>query len=355
MKLYTFILIINCLLLFACTGKRTNVEKTARTVKVDTVRAYKEAETSVFIGKIKAAADINLSFRVAGPIEKIQVTEGAHIRKGDVLAILDSRDYEVQLAATEAEYLRIKAESDRIVELHKSGGVTDNDCDKAVYGLKQITAKYEAHKNALADTRLIAPIDGYVQKRILEEGETAGAGMTVLSIITADNPEVEINIPASELIKRDRFNAFSCTVDVFPENVFLLDLVGITHKANMNQLYTVRLKMRAGEQQTMPSPGMVTTVNIHYKPEDSTMVTIPLSAMFENNSVSSVWVYDPNSETVRTRNVFPAELRKNGNIVVFKGLSAGEIVVSAGVHSLKEGEKVRVLEKPSESNVGGML
>jgi len=152
--------------LFSACSKRGNVGADAvRTVKTDTVVVYNAVRQSLFPGKIYAATEVGLSFRIAGPVAEISVKEGDYVRRGQTLARLDPRDYEIQLSATEAEYKQIKAEADRVIALHSSGSVTDNDCDKAVYGLKQITAKYEAHKNALADTRLVAPFDGYIQKR----------------------------------------------------------------------------------------------------------------------------------------------------------------------------------------------
>jgi RND family efflux transporter MFP subunit len=340
---------------FACTRKPTTIE-TVRTVKIDTVQVYGESPAISFPGKIKAAADVNLSFKVAGPLAEMLVGEGTFVRKGQTLAEIDSRDYKVQLSATEAEYLRIKAEAERIISLHQSGSVTPNDYDKAVYGLQQITAKYNAHQNALTDTRLLAPFDGYVQKRFFSPGETVAAGMPVLSMIDAGRPEVEINIPSSEFIQRDRFETFTCTVNVYPDVVFALDLLGVAQKANMNQLYTLRLKIRAAEQtqpstgrkssaapQALPSPGMVTMVTIGYKTELSEQVLIPHSAMFEQNSISSVWVYNPFNGTVSARQIKPYNLKTDGTIVVTEGLKSGEIIISAGVRSLHEGERVKLL------------
>jgi RND family efflux transporter MFP subunit len=341
--------------IFSCTQQKSNGKEIIRTVRTDTVRIYSAVQKGLFPGKVKAASDVSLSFRIAGPITKINAEAGRFVRKGQTVAEMDSRDYELQLAATEAEYKRIKAEADRVIELHKSGGgVTDNDYDKAVYGLKQIAAKYDAHRNALADTRLTAPFDGYIQKRFFVAGETVGAGMPVLSIIDAGSPEVEINIPSSEYVRQSRFDSFSCTVDIYPDKVFPLDLLGITHKANMNQLYTVRLKMR-GNNKDMPSPGMITMVGIEYKPEQTDLVSIPYSALFENNSTASVWIYNPDSRTVSARKIYPSQILTDGTVVVSEGLSAGEIVVSAGVHSLFEGEKVNVMKAVAESNVGGLL
>ncbi|MDR1745966.1 MAG: efflux RND transporter periplasmic adaptor subunit [Tannerella sp.] len=351
----TILLIVySAVLSFACSRAKVDGEKTVRTVKTDTVRVYGVLEKTVFPAKVKAASDVSLAFRIAGPIAKINVDAGRYVRKGQTLAEMDVRDYEIQLSATEAEYKRIKAEADRVAELYNKGSVTPNDYDKATYGLKQITAKYDHHKNALADTRLTAPFDGYVQKVYFHTGETVGAGIPVIAMINAGAPEVEINIPSSEYARRDKFGDFFCTVDVFPGKIFPLDLIGVTPKANLNQLYTMRLKMRSGEKDT-PSPGMVAMVTIQYKPAQSELVSIPYSALREDHSASSVWIYNADNHTVAARNVKISEILTDGTVVLSEGLTAGEIIVSAGVHSLKEGETVKLLPKPTSSNAGNLL
>jgi len=356
-SLFVFILTV---IFMSCSGGRgSSGEGSASgvvllTVKTDTVRVFGEKQQVTFPGKIKAASDVNLAFRVAGPIARMAVSEGAFVHKGQTLAELDSRDYQIQFDATEAEYKRVKAEADRIIELYGNNSVAANDYDKAVYGLKQITAKYEAHRNALADVRLTAPFDGFVQKRFFGVGETVGAGTPVLSMIDAGSPEVEIFIPSSEFIKRDNFESYSCTVGIYPDRVFSLDLVGITQKANLNQLYAVRLKMRASEK-PLPVPGMVAFATIYYKPEASELVRIPYSALFAHESASAVWVFNPETQTVTLRKIKPSEIQTNGTVVVSSGLEAGEIVVTAGVHSLKDGDKVKVLPPISPTNAGGLL
>jgi RND family efflux transporter MFP subunit len=340
-------------LLLACTQK-PETGHVMQTVKTDTVKIYGAKQKVVFPGKVKAASDVGLSFRIAGPIAKINVGEGQFVRKGQTLAEMDSRDYEIQLHATEAEYKQIKAEAERVISLYEKGSVTPNDYDKAVYGLKQITAKYDAHRNALADTKLLAPFDGYVQKRYFNAGETVGAGTPVIAMISAGAPEVEINIPPSDYIRRNQFESFTCEMDVYPDKIFSMDLIGVTQKANMNQLYTMRLKLKDGENQ-LPSPGMVAMVTIQYRSEKSEWVYIPYSAIFENEGISSVWIYNTDTETVSAQAVEISELRTDGTVVVSEGLTTGEIVITAGVHALKEGEKVKVLPPVSKTNVGGLL
>lgn len=122
----------------------------------------------------------------------------------------------------------------------------------------------------------------------------------------------------------------------------------------MNQLYTMRFRL-SGEEKNLPGPGMSTMVTILYKPEEGRRVSVPLSSVFETNQGSSVWVYDGVTETVRSHPVKIAQVLVSGIVVISSGLEEGDVVISAGVHSLKEGEKVRLLPAVSPTNVGGML
>ena len=181
----------------SCKDAKKVQEKTA-VVKIDTARAYGHAVRLEFPGKVTAAQETNLAFQVAGKLRKIHGDAGTFIRKGQVIAELDDRDYKLQLSAAEAEYNSIKAEAERVFALYRDSATTAANYDKARYGLEQISAKYENCRNQLADTKLTAPFDGYVQKTDYDAPAIMGAGMPVVCFISAGNPEVEINIPGSE-------------------------------------------------------------------------------------------------------------------------------------------------------------
>lgn len=344
-----------CLVLFLSCSSREANQETVATIKTDTVQVYGQELSVTFPGKVKAATDVNLAFRVGGTLLRVPVDAGSYVRKGDLLAEIDPRDYEIQLSATEAEYKQIKSEAERIIALYESESVAPNDYEKALYGLQQITAKYEAHKNALYDTRLLAPFDGYVQKRLFNTGETVGAGMPVVAIIDNRHPEVEINIPATDYIRRDQFDTYSCVSEVFPGVVIPLERSAITQKANLNQLYTMRLQMQPLQAQPLPTPGMSVTVTLSYREKESMLTAIPLTALFGEETASSVWIYHAASQTVSIRKVTPKQILTNGTVVIAEGLQPGEIVVTAGVNALKEGQTVRLLPNVSSTNIGGLL
>ena len=324
------------------------------TVKADTVKSYQGELSIIYPGKIKAASEVKLAFRVAGPIRAVFPEVGAFVKKGALIAEIDPRDYEIQLSATEAEYKQIQEEAGRVIELYHRKSVPVNDYDKAVSGLKQITAKYNAHKNALADTRLTAPFDGYIQKKFYDSHETVAAGYPVVSMINSGYFDVEIDVPSSDFVRQDLFKSFSCTIDVFPGQVFPLELIEITRKANLNQLYRMRLRLKPVSGLDIAA-GMSVNVTIEYNPSEEALTIIPLSAMFDENGESAVWVYNPTTQQVAKRRIHLNQILKTGELVVSEGLTPGEIVVTAGVHGLKEGMSVVLLKPVSKTNVGGLL
>jgi len=173
-------------------------------------------------------------------------------------------------------------------------------------------------------------------------------------MIAAGSGEVEINIPSADYIRREQFADYYCRAEIFPGNTFPLELIGITPKANANQLYTMRLRMKKSTDE-LPGPGMSVMVTIQFQNEGTQTFSIPLSAIYESPNNSTVWVYDPVTETVATREITLTEILKDGRAVVSAGLQAGELVVTAGIHSLKEGQKVKLLPPVTVTNVGGML
>ncbi|MFI3267879.1 MAG: efflux RND transporter periplasmic adaptor subunit [Rikenellaceae bacterium] len=322
-------------------------------VKCEEVKSVSDiVESSTYPGKVSAAADVNLSFRVAGVIDKIVVKEGDFVRKDQIVAYMDNRDYKLQLDATQAEYDAIKAEVDRIIALYEDESVSANDYDKAVNGLKQITSKLAAHRNAYEDTNLKAPFDGYIQTVKFDKGEAVSAGMPIISYVSASAPELVIYIPVVEYLKRGSLSSATATVNSFPNTIFNLERVGVTHKANLNQLYEFRFAVKP-EDGKYPSLGMSAMVTLNYEGEENEKVSIPFSAVVEKDGASYVWQLS--NGVVNLKQVEICEIKTNGTAIIDNGISCGDIVVTAGVNSLKDGQRVERLSAPSKSNIGNVL
>ena len=341
--------------LVSCQQKDTK-QNEELTVDLAVVKDISEMSATTFTGRTKSASEVNLAFRVAGQIERVLVKEGDYVRNGQVVAVMDSRDYQVQLAATQAEYEQVKADAERVMALYAEGNTTASNNDKARYGLQQIAQKLANHKNQLADTQLRSTINGYVQTKYQESGETVSAGMPVLSVFGSGDTEVEIKISASDFANIEKFTSFSCKFDVTGDEAFPLSVVRVSQEANSSQLYTVRLKFVGTIDPKKITPGMTTMVYAEKSDSEAFgIVKVPSSSVLEEGGKTQVYVYDSQSGTVKVRSVNVTAVNRDGTMLLDHGLQSGDSVVASGVHHVKDGQKVRVLQKPSASNVGGLL
>lgn len=347
--------ILPAILLSACSSGSETTNREATLVKAVEITKYNTSDTLSYPGKIVSEGDVNVAFRIAGPIKKVLVHEGQFVKKGDVIALMDPRDYEIQLSATKAEYEQVRSEAERVIELHKRNSVANKDYEKAVAGMHRIEAKLKAHQNALNDTKLKAPFSGYVQKIFFKDGEMVKAGMPVLSIVSTSVLQVEAFISAADYLKKDCFESYSCRTGLYPDQSFTLSPAGITRKANLNQLYKMVFTLDKSDSVSL-SPGMSVNVNIVCsRTTDSKMFIVPVSSLFSSAGRSFVWLYDGNSKAVRKTEVKVSKIRNDGTALISGDLTDDSRVVSAGVHTLEEGQKVRILKPVSKTNVGGLL
>lgn len=337
----------------SCHSKQTEETDTAN-VRLFMVENAGATSVQEFPGRVKAAEEVNMAFKISGTLMNVYVEEGSRVSKGQLVAEIDPRDYQVQLDAIKAEYMNVKSEAERVIALYADSVSTADAYDKARFGLQQIAAKYENAQNQLADTKIYAPFNGYVQKRLFDPPTVVAAGMPVVTLVSGGKQEIEINIPASTYINRHKMVSFYASFDIIPNQKIPLRLISIAPKANANQLYAVRLALPQ-EISPQPSPGMNTMVNIVTDDTAEEKTEIPSSALFKKDGKSCVFVYDPKDGTIRKRTVSVKQLRTNGKAIIAQGLSDGELVVAAGVHKLTDTQKVKPMADESETNVGGLL
>ncbi len=335
-------------------GEEASREVSPVPVRVAHPEAHKPYLIKSYPSLIRASSEVNLSFRVPGPVMEVFVDEGEEVTEGQLLARIDPRDYETQLEATKAEYKGIRAEAERIISLYRQGRVSTSDYDKAVTGLQQITAKYQAHKDAVKDSRLKAPFDGQVGQLYFRPPELIDAGMPVMTLISHKDLEVKTHLPDRDLMRLQDFVSFTMSTSLHPETSFPLELRNISRSPGLNGMYPAYFHINV-HPDTELLPGMRVEVHITYRDTANDFLTVPSSAIFYDNGQAAVWLIDADDTTISAMPVEIIRIYKDGTALIAADLSQDDLLVSAGIHNLSEGQTVDPLEEPSDTNIGDIL
>ena len=126
-----------------------------------------------FSGIVKEQQDMNLGFKTPGQILKIYVKEGQYIQKGQLLAQLDDKDYNLGVKAAQVQATQLEHEVERLQKLYKAKSISGNDYEKAISGLEQVRINLKSNQNKVEYTRLYAPTSGIVETVNFEEMEKA--------------------------------------------------------------------------------------------------------------------------------------------------------------------------------------
>lgn len=191
------VLMYACLVLsvVSCTRKDAKGDHEPMTVKVchaETSANESEREFT-FISKPYKTTD--LSFRVSGPVTVFDVQSGQFFRKGELIAAIDNRDFSIRAEKAEAVYRQADAEYKRIAGLYEKNNVSGSSYEKAKSDLAIAKAAFETAGNELADSKLIAPFDGYVQTVNIERFQDVRASQPVVSFIDLSRLKLETYLP----------------------------------------------------------------------------------------------------------------------------------------------------------------
>lgn len=354
MNLKFYLCIVLATLMTACTNNEQTKTKHTPLVKVAVAQSANEDVQWQYPAHVKASSEVTASFKVAGNLKQVMVKEGQRVSKGQVIAIIDDSDYRIQLAATEAEYANIKADVERVTALYNEGAATATQYDKARYGLQQIEAKLNNHRNQVEYCRLKAPISGVIQTKIYNGGEVIAAGMPVVQIVSSGAPQVEIAVPAQVYTRLNHVSEVSAQFNAMGNQTYHLAVVAALPRANATGLYEVQLSITEGGE--LPSPGMNgwVTLSVDSKCMNETNeVFVPSTALVHNDTED--YIFKIKDNTVTRIPVSVTNLTADGRARVSGKIQAGEQIVTSGVHSIKDGEQVEILKPASRTNVGGMI
>ena len=307
------------------------------------------------VGDVKPRYESELSFRVLGQLVARRVDVGVEVKQGDILATLDVQDYqnklrsaEADVAAAEAALVEAHSTERRLAQLLQNGWTPKATYDTALHNFQSAEAKLAAAKASLALTRdqltyteLKAEFDGVITAVGAEAGQNVSAGQMVVKLARLTDKDAVFNIAEAALIDHRNEGA---EVIVWPLSNPQLTIEGVVREISpvadaTTRTYTVKVTLKD------PPPPIRFGMSIggRWKGSPALLVALPLSVLFEKDGSPAVWVFDPQSGSVTLKPVTVARYEAD-TVVIASGLAKGDTVVTAGINTLREGQKVRLAD-----------
>ncbi len=330
-----------------------------RPVRYAEVLPAGEARARVFSGVAKAAFETELSFKVPGTIASLNVAVGDDVVAGQRIARLDPTDYEVQSLEVEAQSQRARAELrnaqanfDRARELYENRSVSKSDLDGARAAaesagalLRAAEQQLERVRLQLSYTELQAPQACKIASRYVEANQNVSAGQAIVRVNCGDCAEILIDVPSAWIGRLSQGIAASVTIPALGDGQIaaLVTAIGVT-TARGGSAYPVTVVLR--DNCSNVRSGMAAEVEINIPGLTPDGMVLPFLAVGEDRDGHFVFVLDAvgDGTYVARRqaidiNVVPIP----EGVQVLDGLQSGNLIATAGVRRLIDGQVVTLL------------
>ncbi len=338
---------LTLMLLVACGGEKT-ATKTADDevypVQVVTVQQENMLRTLNAVGTVRYRRETTLGFTSPGKVATVRFDEGDFVKRGSLLAALDSTVVGADLSVANAERDRTRADLERIRSLYTDGWVTKARFEASEAAAQAAEARVRQAGFATGNAQLYAPSSGVVLTRNVEPGQVVSAGTAVMVIGENDEGFV-FRVP---IVDRD---ASKLRIGMAAE-ISIESLGGAPISATISEIdgraneatgaFTVQFRLATRPQLRS---GQIGTAAIKLPAADSGALQIPASALFGvRTDEGLVYVVDA-KDRVETRNV-AIERVTDDFVIVTGGIKPGDVIVTSGGEKLRTGSKVRPVAVP---------
>jgi len=340
------------LTLAGCSKPAEKVEE-VRPVRAIKMAAADTQAVAQFPGEVRARYESRLGFRVGGKIVSRKVEVGSMVKRGQVLMQLDPQDLQLAqtqssaaLSAAESNLELAKAELARYKDLREKNFVSQAvlDAKETAYrsaraSRDQAAAALRTQRNQTGYGNLVADVDGVVTGIDAETGQVVAAGTPVVRLAQLGEKEIVISIPEDQVDALRKVQDVTVRTWANPKQAIpgkLRELSPVADAAT--RTYTAKISIPNAPADVRLGMTAYVTFN---SAAQGPMLRVPLSALVQNQGGSAVWVVE--NGAVRLAPVQLAGASGN-DMLIGSGLTPGQIVVTAGVHLLKPGQKVTLLD-----------
>ena len=327
-----------------------------------------------YVGRIRAQQFVEVRARVEGFLEQMLFAEGTHVKKNQVLFVINQDQYRAkvdkasaQLKKDEAQARKTERDLERIRPLYEQNAASQLDLDNAIAAYETAVASVgmsqadlDQAEQELGYTVVRSPIAGQISERHVDLGTLVGtSGKSLLAtIVKSDTVLIDFSMTALDYLKskerniiigqKDSTRSWQPTVTITLPDNSVYPYKGLVDFAEpqvdpKTGTFSVRAEMNNPEHVLLP--GQFTKVKLLLEVRENATV-IPQKALIIEKGGAYIFVMRKDSTAEKRFIELGPEF--GNNVVVERGLIPGEIIVDEGYHKLTPGIKMRVGEAPKE-------
>ena len=289
-------------------------------------------------GVVRPWVELTVVAEVRGKVVAKQAAEGDRVRRGDVLALIDPRDYQNAYTSARAAWRAAKATHERIASLYRDQLATRSQLDDALAGLETTRAHMDSAALNLERCTIKSPMEGIVDKVHIENGQFMNDADPVAHILQIDRVKVEVSIPESDVDAVRKVNEFIVRIDALGNRKFR----GRQHylaKSSQTLARSYRLEVAVDNPQDEILPGMFTRVDI-VKHQVDDGLAVPLFSLINHKDAKGVYVAENGRAHLKP---IQTGIQEGWQVQVTQGLEPGAKVIVVGHKDVKDGTPVQVL------------
>jgi len=314
-------------------------------VAVETASAEARALESTVkaIGTLTAEAAATLRAEVPGQILAVHFREGQPLAEGAELYSIEATILQAEVNEARANVNRSEAALKRAEEMQTKQLISGTDYDAARANYDVDVARLRSSKARLEKTEIRAPFDGFVGLRRINVGDYATVGQELVEL----NPlRVDFSVPEILLPKIKSGLALEVTVDAYPDEVFAGSVIAVAPRSDV-QGHSLEVRASLPNDELKLRPGLFVRISISLgmKPD---AIVIPEQAIWPIGQNKTVFVVVDGKAQQR---VVKLGERQPGFVEITDGISAGEVIVTAGQMKLHDGAKVRSVADASSGSI----
>jgi RND family efflux transporter MFP subunit len=339
-------------LLAACHGKQ-EASPDIRPVRPAVVGTGVYGDNLTYTGEVRARHESDLGFQVAGKLIARPAEVGAHVTVGTALAQLEPADEKVALdsaqsavSAAQAELARALSEEASYRHLLERGLTTrttyieqQTATKTARSRLEQAQASFDLRRRQLNYTTLRADEAGVITRVSADVGTVLAQGQAVVTLAQPSELDVVFDVADTQVDAVRNAKTVAAALLSARDKPLVADVREVSPSADPITR-TYRVKCTLPRQPPGWRLGLNTIVTLEAG-HTTTSVQIPSTALYEKDRKSAVWIVK-DDQTIALRPIVVARYDTD-SVEVSSGLSSGERIVTAGVHKLLAGQKVRLL------------